>query len=358
MKFASSFSIFVLFLSAFIIVSCSPKPLPPPEEEIITPGPAPGTDENENNTFLTPSELLRYKPNELGEAMILMYHNFGKTEGEWTRTPENFRRDLETLYNGGYRTVNLMDYVRGNIDLPAGKSPVILTFDDASQGQFNYLVADAEPVLDPDSALGILENFIEEYPDFGRAGTFYLYYPLPFRQKEYIAAKLSFLRSVGYEIGNHTYSHANLAKLEDILVMQELALHVQATERYLPGYQVLSLSLPYGAAPKNKAFLKEGEYEGFTYKNETVLLVGSRPAPSPFSTAFNPQRLPRIRASETKVDAVGLYDWLAYFESKPACRYVSDGNPNVLTAPAGWEDKLNPAVQKVKKTLFYNLDGE
>ena len=35
--------------------------------------------------------------NELGRLMILEYHKVDYPEERWTRTPENFRRDLETL---------------------------------------------------------------------------------------------------------------------------------------------------------------------------------------------------------------------------------------------------------------------
>ena len=40
-------------------------------------------------------------PNELGRVMILEYHKIDYPEERWTRTPENFRRDLETLYARG-----------------------------------------------------------------------------------------------------------------------------------------------------------------------------------------------------------------------------------------------------------------
>ena len=85
------------------------------------------------------TELLLWKPNELGDIIILMYHEIGSPEGEWRRTPENFRRDLQTLYGLGYRAVSLQDVVNGRIDIPAGTSPVVLTFDDGNKGNFNYL---------------------------------------------------------------------------------------------------------------------------------------------------------------------------------------------------------------------------
>ncbi|HAA35110.1 MAG TPA: hypothetical protein DCD97_07355, partial [Firmicutes bacterium] len=89
-------------------------------------------------------ELMQHKPNELGEVMILMYHEIGYPESAWRRTPENFRLDLENLYEQGYRAISLMDLVRGNIDIPAGTSPVVLTFDDGNKGNFYYLENNGE----------------------------------------------------------------------------------------------------------------------------------------------------------------------------------------------------------------------
>ncbi len=46
-------------------------------------------------------------PNEMGRVMVLMYHNIGSEEATWTRTPENFKKDLNTLYEKGYRPISL-----------------------------------------------------------------------------------------------------------------------------------------------------------------------------------------------------------------------------------------------------------
>ncbi|UNC91614.1 polysaccharide deacetylase family protein [Candidatus Contubernalis alkaliaceticus] len=307
---------------------------------------------------LTREELSLFQPNELGEVMILMYHRIGYPESEWTRTPENFQRDLEELYSQGYRTVSLLDYVRGEIDIPLGTSPVILTFDDGTQGQFNYIEGDNGPIIDPECAVGILEDFYLENPDFGRAATFYIYYPLPFRQSEYIEDKLEYLRENGYDIGNHSYTHANLSKISSEEVEKELAQHARKTQEILPGYQVRSLALPFGIFPQDNDLVKQGEYEGFNFENEAVLLVGYRPAPSPFSIALDPYRLPRIRASETKVEEVGLYDWLSYFETYPDRRYVSDGSTSTLTAPEDQRHKLSPEVVGEREVIFYAVDEE
>ena len=78
-------------------------------------------------------------PNELGRVMILEYHKIDYPEARWTRTPENFRRDLGTLYAKGYRLIALGDLLDGRIVLPAGTTPIVLTFDDSSPGQFRYI---------------------------------------------------------------------------------------------------------------------------------------------------------------------------------------------------------------------------
>ena len=358
----------LLLLNLFFISCSSTDPSPDPQEKATPPGTEPLDPENPEDPEeppeedlseagpLSPGDLAAYRPNELGEVMILMYHNIGEEESEWTRTPENFRRDLEELYRRGYRTVSLLDYVRGEIDLPAGTSPVILTFDDSTRNQFNYLEADGGVELDPDSAVGILEDFYSRHPDFGRAATFYIFYPQPFRQQPYIRKKLEFLREKGYEIGNHTYGHANLARVDHEEVQRQIALHAQKTGEILPGYGVRSLALPYGSYPRETSLALEGQYQGYRYENEAVLLVGYRPAPSPFAGNFNPSRLPRVRASEMKVDGVGMYDWLEYFETRPDRRYISSGNPHIITVPESYRDKVNPEAVGDREIHFYTLD--
>ena len=73
-----------------------------------------------------------------------------------TRTLENFRRDLETLYAKGYRLINLGDLLDRRFTLPGGTTPVVLMVDDSSPRQFRYLEHDGTLEIDPKSAVGIL----------------------------------------------------------------------------------------------------------------------------------------------------------------------------------------------------------
>src|SRR5204863_29598 len=128
----------------------------------------------------------------------------------------------------GYRLITLGEFLDGRITLPAGTTPVILTFDDSSPGQFRYLEQDGNLVVDPKSAVGILEAFGREHPDFGRGATFFV---LPaadppnrlFNQPEHVGRKLQFLVSRGYELGNHALWHANLGKYDEATVRAQIA---------------------------------------------------------------------------------------------------------------------------------------
>jgi len=277
---------------------------------------------------ILPKEIRDLPPNEEGQIMILMYHEIGEPEEEWQRTPDNFRRDLQTLYDEGYRLTSLNNVLDGEIDVPPGTTPVVLTFDDGTAGQFRYIEDDdGELKKDPDCAVAILKEFYRENPDFGLEGSFYVFYENPFRQQELVEKKLHYLVDRGFEIGNHGYNHGNLRSLSQEssgAVQKELALHVKRTQEYLPDYPVRSLALPYGAWPDPKELAVRGEYEGVSYRHEAVLMVGYYPAPSPYHEDFDPLALPRVRASEMKVEGVGMYDWLEYFRENPEKRYIQE----------------------------------
>ncbi|HOO13326.1 MAG TPA: polysaccharide deacetylase family protein, partial [Bacillota bacterium] len=273
------------------------------------------------------------KPNEAGKIMILMYHVIGDNEGEWSRRQDNFRKDLEVLYERGYRLISLNDLVSNNIDIEAGYTPVVITFDDGTQGQFNVLEENGELKMDPECAVGIMEDFYSRHPDFGLEATFFVYYPVPFRQKDLVEYKLRYLVERGMDIGNHTYGHANLGQQDAEGVRSQIGRMVAETKKYLPDYNVNTLALPYGANAKEqyREYVYSGEYEGVRYQNDVVLLVGSNPTPSPVDKKFDPRRTPRIRATDDPSISTDMYDWMDYFDKNPHERYISDGDPGRVT---------------------------
>ena len=293
-----------------------------------------------------PIDLDKLRPNELGKVLILEYHDVGDTEERWKRQRDNFRADLQRLYDLGYRPVSLRHYVTNNIETPAGKSPIVITFDDSTAGQFNYLYADDAWKVDPDCAVAIMEDFHRKHPDWPLEATFYVYYPVPFRQEDLIGKKLRYLVDVGMDIGNHTYTHARLDKISDQDAAQEIALGVKAAGLHAPDAVVDSIALPYGKAPKNKSILVSGRHEGTKYHNIAALLVGAEPAPSPVAHKFDPYRLPRVQATQSELDK-----WLRYFERRPDKRYVSDGDPDIVTVPKDMAQHIDKTQLSTSKTL-------
>lgn len=280
------------------------------------------------------------RPNELGRVMILEYHRIDEPEDRWTRTPENFRRDLETLYAHGYRLLALNDLLDGRIALPAGTTPVVLTFDDSSPGQFRYLERNGRLEIDPRCAVGILEAFLRERPDFGRGATFYV---LPgasrpnrlFDQPAWEGQKLRYLVAQGYEIGNHTLWHANLGRYDERVVRAQLAEAQVWIQRHVPGYRPRTLALPHGVYPRDIRWAVSGSVNGTSYRHDAILMVAGGAAASPFARSFDPWRLPRIQAVERE-----LRFWIGYFDRHPEARFVSDGDPTTVTIPIGSRDQL------------------
>ncbi|MGH7392009.1 MAG: polysaccharide deacetylase family protein [Candidatus Rokuibacteriota bacterium] len=290
--------------------------------------------------LVAPAAAQSLAPNELGRIMILEYHKIDYPEERWTRTPENFRRDLETLYARGYRLAALNDLLDGVVRVPAGRTPVVLTFDDSSPGQFRYLERRSALEIDPKSGVGVLEAFVRERPDFGRAATFFV---LPgasrpnrlFDQPQHEGRKLRYLVERGYELGNHTLWHANLGKYDEATVRGQLADAQLWVQRHVPFYKFRTLALPHGVYPRDTAWALSGTARGTTYRHDAILMVAGGAAPSPFSRGFDAVRLPRIQAVERD-----LAYWLSYFEKHPQERFVSDGDPESVAVPARLRDKL------------------
>jgi hypothetical protein len=300
-----------------------------------------------------PSIEPNVKPNELGKLLILEYHRIGPESSSWTRSPQDFRRDLELLYSSGYRSIAIGDYLRGRIDIKPGMHPVIFTFDDSSPGQFRYLVQNGKKEIDPDCAVGILLDFKKSHPDFGAKAIFFV---LPaadepnklFGQPEFESEKLAQLAQLGFEIGNHTLWHANLKKYEAETVRKQLALAVQAIHSAVPGYNVQALALPFGLYPKDLSWAVEGAYGNVSYHNAAILKVAGGPARSPFNIQWDPLQLPRIQ-----VTGKSLEQLIHYYEKHPEDIFTSDGKPDTAVFPAGLKPECDMSRFKSVQVRVY-----
>ena len=285
------------------------------------------------------------RPNELGKIMVLEYHVIGDEELRWTRTRANFRKDLEYLHRHGYYLVGMHDLLADRVRVPAGKTPVVLTFDDSNRSQFQLVAGpNGQLKVDPTSGLGILEAFVEEYPDFGRAGVFCI---LPgadppndlFGQPEHRVRKLQYLASRGYELCNHTLWHALLDRTEETEIVRQLALTQKAIKEAVPGYEVRVFNPPGGVYPKDLGPVLEGEHEGESYQHWAILEVTGGPMTAPAHRDTDFLHTPRIQAVPDELEY-----WFEYFEKNPDERYVSDGDPDLLVFPVALAEHVHPDV--------------
>ena len=271
-------------------------------------------------TLLFLSLSFSTQANKLGNIMVLMYHKIGYPETTWCRTPEKFQEDLELLYKKNYYLINLVDLVQGTAKVPKGKAPIVLTFDDLAPGQ----VALKNGVWDPQSAVGMIEAMYAKHPDFGRAGSFYIN---PKKDTD-VKEMLKEMVRLGYEIGNHTYSHPKLKTLSQEQVAKEIVMLQNWVQSFIPGYTMKTMALPHGVYPKVDQWAVQGEYAGVQYKYIALLKVGAEPSVSPFSLKFNPYRITRVRGSEMldhpeeKNSLAYIRSAIAYFDKYPEKKFT------------------------------------
>ncbi len=313
----------------------------------------------------TPLELYKqYQVNELRKVPILMYHGIINKLNEETkylggnvdkdgynRTKEAFINDLEFYYQKGYRMIRLIDYIEGNISVELGKSPLILTFDDGQANNIKILEKDHEGklIIDPNSAVGIMESFKNKYPDFNITATFFLNEGL-FNQPEYNEDILKWLVDNGYDIGNHTKDHLNFKFSTIFEAEYNIAFMYQLFDKIIPHKYVNILSLPFGSPGSNTHFifdkLLQGEHEGYQYKNISTLRECWEPELSPFHKNFDQTYLKRIRAWDNNGKECDLE---ITFQNLEKNRYISDGDPNTIVIPQEEAENLIETKKKVVK---------
>ncbi len=284
-----------------------------------------------------PADPAQVQANELGRIPVLMYHRvIGAPASIYDRTPEDFRAELERLAREKYVPVTTAELAAGRIDIPAGTHPVVLTFDDGDPTTIT-LGPDGTPA--PGSAVRILLDVAAANPGFRPVASMYVNAE-PFGGGPAGTAALRWLHDNGFEIGNHTFGHTNLRTASPEKARQDIARGDAAIREAVPGYEPVTLALPFGARPRDPELAVRGT--GYDYT--AALLVGANPAPSPFAEEFAPQAIPRIRSQgpDGKEAEFGSSVWLDKMAASPGSRYTSDGNPAVISYPTG---KEAPAAQ-------------
>lgn len=344
-------------MPATVAASATPPelstPLPPASQEATPATPEPVGFQPQN---LTPEQLLEYQPNELGGIPVFMYHNIVSDptlEGHLYRTIHEFYNDLQWLYDNNFYLVGMNSVVRGQFNVPAGKHPAVLTFDDSSSMHLSFVIGpDGQPVrdengdfvIDPNCAVGIIERFAAEHPDFGKTAHFstipvFKFSWPEYEQNEWYEAKVQWLVANGYEIGNHTSDHGDLTLMDSENFARNIA------EPYIwisemvdpndPNFAMGILTLPYGAYEEGGwtgdkyQYLSSGfVWDGYEIPVEGVLLVCCGANPSPFHDDYRRLWIARIRGDDP--DYGRLQEDI---ENGWVILYTSDGNPDTVTVP-------------------------
>jgi peptidoglycan/xylan/chitin deacetylase (PgdA/CDA1 family) len=310
-----------------------------------TPGARPGVHEPQVGAA---HEALRHPgalpPNPGGRVPILEYHVIADSDSRWARSWRHFRQDLQMLYERGYRPVTVSQLVDRQLNIPAGTSPVVITFDDASPGQFRYVEYDGRLEIDSTSAVGVWLAFHAEHPDWGNRATFCL---LPAadaghaffgdkgiqgQKTGWRMKKVRFLADQGFELCDHTLWHADLAKYDDATVQEQIARGQVAIDSAVPGYRVRTFALPLGVWPKNRVLAQRGAWtdpktgQVYRYAFDAILEVSGGANRSPYDPQFNPLTLHRVQVNDG--DLVRVLDML----DRTRSRYVAGGAPTAGAA--------------------------
>ncbi len=338
-------------------VAQAPKPTPTPDR-------------------VSQSDIEKFKPNEAGAIMTVMYHRVEAKEADadLNRQPDTFRRDLEQLHAKGYYPVTALEMVTNDMKVPAGKTPVVLTFDDALPSQFNIIQgSDGKPHIDPNCAVGIMESFNKKYPDWPTKATFFVLPKEgsngePFGQAESVADKFAYLASKGYEIANHTSTHSNLRSFDGKKLQWELATANKDIKQISPDATMKTFALPYGKLPRDKEarkYLQSGKEGDISYLHKAVFLAAWRPNLSPVTRAdkkwtqggqfavFDRYELERVKPDTKQAKQPGTLEyWMAFFDRDKSARYISDGNDHIVTVPINMKDAVEESrIRAQGKTL-------
>lgn len=293
--------------------------------------------------------------NELGRIPVMMYHRIVNIENNkytggnvdsdgYNRTAKAFKEDLEYYYQNNYRMIRLIDYVNGKIDTEYGKSPIVLTFDDGNIDNIKVtgLDADGNIIIDPNSAVGILEEFKSKYPDFNVTATFFVTANL-FNQPEYNEKILKYLIENGYDIGNHTQNHDNLSNTTEEKTEYVIGNVYEKLESIIGNKYVNIVALPFGtpylSTHKNFDNILNSTYNNKTYNTISTLRVGWEPDYSPFSTTFNKNFIKRCRAYDNNGNDFDIkYVFNNILKNN---RFISDGDSNTIVTSKANEKYLN-----------------
>ncbi|HET9424795.1 MAG TPA: polysaccharide deacetylase family protein [Gemmatimonadaceae bacterium] len=263
-------------------------------------------------------------PNNMGRIPVLEYHVIDTMtkETQFRISREHFRKDLKLAYDRGYRPITMAQMLDKDFSaVPAGKSPIVFVFDDASPSQFRYVERDGRLEIDPESAVGIWQAFAKQHPDWKGKAVFCMLNggenghnffgdreKFHGQKNAWRHQKVKWLADNGFELCNHTLWHAQLNKYPDAVVQEQIARNNMGIDSAVAGYRVRTMALPLGLWPKNRPLAWKGSWTDpktgkvHRYEFDAVLEVAGGPTRSPYDPKFNPKSISRVIAWSTEVE--------------------------------------------------------
>jgi hypothetical protein len=251
---------------------------------------------------------------------VLAYHRFQEhgISGATDVRIDDFNQELQNLYQAGYVMVPLQNWLQGNLQVPAGKRPIIFTMDDLFyQNQIRFT---ADGSIDPTTGLGASYEFSQAHPDFGFHWALFMIlgdhpYATPANPQSLEQAVVWSLEH-GALLYNHTFTHALLSQTSPEGVTWELSANDRALGRLLTeaGREDLLaglgniFALPFGRWPRDPQSMSALE----NYRNpagvqmqaimDIDFIVRPQTMPAPYAPGFNRWDVIRMVATKSAVD--------------------------------------------------------
>nr|BFE89050.1 hypothetical protein GCM10020093_116510 [Planobispora longispora] len=207
---------------------------------------------------------------------------------------------MEKLARDGYVPVTAREFATGKMDIPAGKHPVVLTFDD---GHPSHFALDEKGMPVANTAVGIIYQVARKYPDFRPVATFWVnQQPFGLRSRADQARAVQWLTSRGFEVANHTWSHPALPGMSKKRIAEQLV-RVERMLEALGAGPSETLALPFGAMPHPRSSVQRGKWDGtrFGFKGSSSPARSRRSRPSPRPTTGGPSSGSRATARRASV---------------------------------------------------------
>jgi|tagenome__1003787_1003787.scaffolds.fasta_scaffold20853121_2 peptidoglycan/xylan/chitin deacetylase (PgdA/CDA1 family) len=276
--------------------------------------------------------------NELGQVPILMIHRvMAKPQVSLDRSTKDLYDEFTGMAKQGYVPVTAAEFVTGKIDIPAGKHPVVLTFDD---GSITHADFDGAGNPKPDTAVAVIQRVAKENPGFRPVATFFVNRDPFYGGSKPGVETMRWLTRNGFEIANHTTNHKDMRKMSKEEVAKEIGTDEKMIED-ATGKPSTTFAFPFGSLSTAHLDWAQHGTKPVKWDFTGMFLAGWKPSDSPYAGSFDARQIPRIRDKEKiKEDDCKQYcstAWLEWLAKNPDKRYTSDGNPATIAFP---QDKM------------------